>query len=142
MLRRLSTSQDLRYSYEANPRKSRSVKHSNYFQPSIYWKGSRGIYTPISDTFGANWKGKVFIPYRQDEPWQIARALRKAGRSMQKNQYALEYEIMRNQSPNVYRIIRADHQGNWRSKFAVEYRPQRLNIILSPTDIILDVLYF
>jgi hypothetical protein len=133
---------DLRYSHEHSPRKQRSFRHSNYFKPTIYWKGSRGIFTPTSDKFGARWKGKVFIPYEKDEPWQIAAALKTAGKPFLTSSYALEYEIMRTHRPNIYRIIRVGYDGRWLSKFGVEYRPQRLNILLNPTDVIVGIMYF
>jgi hypothetical protein len=119
------------------PRKWRTIYASNAFQPT--WLYRKQVYEP-----GSEWIGKYFIPVDSQPTYP------------DKQNYVMEYDIMRKSGMYNYRILYAaenttkngfnprpgDPKWVIKSKPSIEGRPGQMNIILDTNNIILAVQYW
>jgi hypothetical protein len=135
-----STTHSTKLGWDASmtPRKWRTIYASNAFQPSWLYRKQKYV-AP-----NQNWIGKYFIPVDSTPAFP------------DKNNYVMEYDIMRQAGMYIYRILYAvknDIQNGFypraddseyviKSKPSIEGRPGQMNIILDTNNIILDVQYW
>lgn len=137
MLRRQLISDELRYSHQTSPRKTRTVQGSSLFQPTLLYKSDVAVFDP------SDWVGREFVPWNGEN---IESYKRSVFLGTNNPDYVSEFEIANYAKPNMYRIvyvIRCQGHLYFKSKPNIEYIPSRLNLLITPSDnIIRKVAYF
>lgn len=138
-VRRQLISDELRYSHQTSPRKSRTYRGSSLFQPTIFYNNRVYNASPT----GNNWLGKRLIPWNGELISSYIRSVQ-----LKKNDTSVvsEFEIANHCKSNSYRIIyvliNSKNQIFMKSKPSIDYVPSRMNIMLTPDNIIRKIAYF
>jgi len=120
-------SQELRYDHEHSPRKQRMFAAGGQFQPSRLYNNQ--LYKPTKPEPEAEWIGKFFIPEGSIPA------------NPEKDNYVREYDVMKRAGKYSYRVLYA-HNGQLKSKAAIERRPGQMNLIINTNNRILSVEYY
>ena len=138
MWRRQLISDELRYSHQTSPRKTRTLRSGGVFLPTILYRNDMEV------DMTNNWVGKEFIPWNGEFILPYVRSV-----YLMKNNPNIvsEFEIANFAKPNIYRVLYViidPRTGKliMKSKPSVEYEPGRLNVLLTPDNIIRKIAYF
>lgn len=146
MIRNQVLSTDQRYRYQHSPRKSRTYNASGVFQPSLLYKPKYWTAPEFDPRY--RWVGKKFIPWDGGslDPLLYRSLTNIANIGKLSSNYVSEYEIANYAKSHIYRIVYVviDKNGKlkFRSKPSVDLVPGRLNVLLTPDNIIRDIGYF
>lgn len=137
MQRRQFISDELRYSHQTSPRKVATFGGAPSPQPSILYINN------VKTDPKSNWIGKILVPWNGENIESYKRAIQ-TGTNNPK--YVSEFEIANFCRPYIYRIVYVEIDKNnnlfMKSKPSIEYVPSRLNVLLTPDNIIRSIAYF
>lgn len=141
MIRRQLISDELRYNHQTSPRKKRTFRGSNLFQPTILYQNR--LNSQIN-YFPKNWLGKKFISWDGEF---IQSYVRNVQLHRNNPNVISEFEIANFCKSGSYRIlyVNIDPYTNVmyvRSKPNIETVPGRLNVFLTTDNTIVKVAYF
>lgn len=139
MIRRQLISDELRYSHQTSPRKTRTIQGSSLNNPTILYihKLEKNMLEKPNHWIGKKliqWDGEYIQPY-----------LREKQLGLNNPSVISEFEIANYCKPNTYRILygfKKNGKFYIKSKPSVEWVPSRMNIVLTPDNIIQQILYF
>ena len=136
MIRRQLISDELRYSHQTSPRKTRTVRGSGVFQPSILYQSTVVKFSP-NDWVGRKliqWDGENIMPY-----------IRSVQLFKNDPDSVSEFEIANFAKSGSYRVLYVIKIGNklfLKSKPSIDTVPSRLNVLVTPDNIIQKIMYF
>lgn len=139
-VRRQFISDELRYSHQTSPRKSRTFRGSSLFQPTILY---RGDIDTVKEEIPNSWVGRKLIPWNGEYIQSYIRSVQ-----LGKNDPTVvsEFEIANYCKSNSYRILYVffDLNGQMivKSKPQIDFVPGRMNLFLTTDDVIRKIAYF
>lgn len=119
-----------RYNHRWNPRKWKSIKYSQVYNPTML-HGAQIILKKGNVENG--WIGKYFVPYSSKVQY------------VEGDNYVLEEDIAYFSGMYTYRIVFGKIIGGkfiFQSTLRIENRPKQMNILIDQYGIIYDVMYF
>lgn len=139
MIRRQLISDELRYTHQTSPRKTRTIRGTSLFQPTIlYLEKIDKISLPKPDS----WIGKKLIQWDGEN---LQNYLRSVQLGLNNKSEISEFEIANYAKSESYRILYVYFKNGImyvKSKPQIDYVPSRMNILLTPDNIIQDIKYF
>ena len=139
MIRRQLISDELRYSHQTSPRKTRTYVGSSLYQPTLLYVSKLDQNTlPKPES----WVGKELIPWNGEfiQPY-----LRSIQLGINNPKIISEFEIANYCKSNYYRIFYVYYQNGEmyvKSKPSIDYVPSRMNIFLTTDNVIRKIMYF